>query len=184
MAYCVCFLFGYVTSILCKRYGCCIVMSLGGVLYCLGFILSSFAQRISLLYFTYGFLVALGMSAAFFTSLLVLPLYFQKRLFWANGFASSGAGVGALVISPLLENMIRNYGWRIAIRVYSCSSILMIVGGLCYRRKHPVETGSVKQQLFDKTLFTNKGYLIWSFSLCLILFGYYIPYVHLVSGYH
>ena len=49
--------------------------------------------------------------------------YFDKRYSVANGLAYSGSGVGILVLAPLAQVLITNYGWRGA---------LLIIGGLCF----------------------------------------------------
>jgi len=39
-----------------------------------------------------------------------------------------------------------------------------------------------KTKLVDTSLFKNKAYVVWIIVVSLVLFGFYIPYVHLVSN--
>ena len=48
--------------------------------------------------------------------------YFDKRYSFANGLAYSGSGVGILVLAPVAQLLITEYGWRGA---------LWVIGGLC-----------------------------------------------------
>nr|XP_023415759.1 monocarboxylate transporter 3 [Loxodonta africana] len=71
---------GPVSSILVTRFGCRPVMLVGGLLASAGMVLASFATRLLELYLTAGVLTGLGLALNFQPSLIMLGLYFERRL--------------------------------------------------------------------------------------------------------
>ena len=185
MGYSVSLFLGCVTSVLCDRIGCGYVMSLGGVFVSLGIITSSIATSTWILFITYGLLLSFGTSCLFFSSLISLPFYFKRRLGLANGIASSGSGIGGLSFSPLLDYLIRHYGLRRTFQIYSIFALLPLIGGFIMRRRPTKKDKEPKEKQFsqfvDLELIRNKAFLIFTLAMSLILFAYYIPFVHLVS---
>ena len=67
----------------------------------------------------------------------MIPKWFRKYQELATGAASAAASLGAVVTSPLMEYIIRKYGWRIAIR--SGGIICLILSLLCSLSYSPLE---------------------------------------------
>ena len=182
LAYSICFLAGFVSSYLCERISCRFVMMSGAVLASLGFITSSFAYNANCLFVTYGVITSLGMSGMFFSSLLCQPLYFHRRLVLANGIASSGSGIGGLALSPLVQFLISNFGLRKSFQIFAAMYSLPFLASLLIRRRPHKRTKypSLLSTIFDRALLKNRAFLLYSMAMAMILFAYYIPYVHLV----
>ena len=181
------FVFSPLSSFLCKRFGCKAVTTLGGILVGVGLLLSSFVDSIFRMYVTYSFLFGLGSSMCYVSSVLVLSGYFSKNLVVANGIALAGAGVGTISLAPALSLLLDNYYWRDALRILSATSLLLLISGLIYYLvPAPMEFSDAKEyeeetKRIDFSFLKNKAYIVWIAVVGLVLFGFYIPYVHLVG---
>ncbi len=95
------------------RSGPRLVAATGGVLYGLGYIISSFAvSHGSLLglYVGYGVFAGLGMGMAYITPVATLAKWFPDRRGLMTGVAVCGYGAGALVMSPIAARLILSRG--------------------------------------------------------------------------
>ncbi|MCJ1354141.1 MAG: hypothetical protein MMC33_004128 [Icmadophila ericetorum] len=92
-------------------------ITMGGVLLMsLGFGLASLATRVWHLLLTQGLLYGLGSSMLYFPILSVAPEYFDTHRGSALGFILSGAGIGAVVLSLIIQALISNVGLRWTLR--------------------------------------------------------------------
>ena len=95
------------------RYGPRVLMPLGAFLTGLGLVLSSFAQSLGGLYFTYGIVTALGQGALSFVGHnALISFWFVRKRATAIGIASMGQGLGALVMVPATQMLVSSIGWR------------------------------------------------------------------------
>ena len=169
-------------------FGCRVVAITGGVLCGLGLLLSSFVDSIYRMYVTYSFLFSLGSSMAYFSSVLVVRHYFSKYFGFANGIGLSGAGVGTMALTPVLNLLLDNYHWRVALRMLSVTCLLLVISGVIYFLvPMPMEITDVgeykdKQKVIDFSVLRNKALVVWICVITLVQFGFYIPYVHLVRN--
>ena len=121
------------------------------------------------------------------SSVLVLSGYFSKNLVAANGIGLAGAGVGTISLAPALSLLLDNYYWRDALRILSATSLLLLISGLIYYLvPAPMEFSDAKEyeeetKRIDFSFLKNKAYIVWIAVVGLVLFGFYIPYVHLVG---
>ena len=89
------------------------VASVAGVIYGIGYIVSSFAvmhHSLSGLYFGYGVLSGLGMGMGYITPVATLVKWFPDRRGLMTGVAVCGYGAGALVMGPIAARSIQAYG--------------------------------------------------------------------------
>ena len=181
------FVLSPLSSSLCKRFGCKAVTILGGILVGVGLLLSSFVDSIFRMYVTYSFLFGLGSSMCYVSSVLVLSGYFSKNLVVANGISLAGAGVGTISLAPALSLLLDNYYWRDALRILSATSLLLVISGLIYHlvpvamEFSDAEEYKEATKRIDFSFLKNKAYIVWIAVVGLVLFGFYIPYVHLVG---
>ncbi len=95
------------------RYGPRFLLLSGSCLTALGLFLATMMQEPWQLYATLGCLVGGGTNLmGFSVHSIFLPNWFVRRRGLALGIAFSGAGVGALVILPWLQEIIIRAGWR------------------------------------------------------------------------
>lgn len=98
-------------GVLGKRMGSQPVAVLGGVLFGLGLILSSFTgSSLGWLYFTFGVVGGAGMGLGYITAVAVLVRWFPDRRGFITGMSVCGFGAGALIAAPLAERWIRVAG--------------------------------------------------------------------------
>lgn len=179
------FFFGPIVSALCSRYGCRAVAMTGGVLSVVAMLSTSFVNSLVPMYLTYSLLWGLGSSMCYVPTFLIVDKYFPRRKALANGIITAGSAIGALILGPTMNALLKSIGWRYTMRVLSGVACLLLVGATTYK---PVAEGCVdehrmdkKKKLFDISVWKNRGFIVWAVALALFNLGYFVPYVFLVS---
>lgn len=183
------FFLGPLTTSLCERYGCRVVEITGTLLCITGCFLSSFANSVPVLFFTYGIIWGAGTSMCYFPTIIVLSKYFKTRLSLVNGIVTSGSGLGTLSMGPLIQLLISSLGVFNAFRVIAGLLTLLIPCAATFRPVPPTYKAKIdesqlkkKKKFFDWEIFKNKGYVLWCVCLSIFMLGYFVPFVHLVSS--
>ncbi len=91
-----------------------------------GLMLSSAVSSIWQLYFTFSVMLGLGFSPIYLSSMSTILRRFTSRSGLAIGVATSGIGVGQLIMAPSLTHIIGIYGWRFAFIVSGVFSMFII----------------------------------------------------------
>lgn len=163
---------------------------LGGSIATTGLLLSSFVvDHVDALCFTYGLMYGLGASLAYTPSLAILGHYFKKYLGLVNGIVTIGSSVFTVIMPPLLEFMINEYGLEWMFRVLSVFTAGIILCGLLFKptplmiilkptRKHDNFKSLIKT-IVSVQIWKKKKYRLWALSMPIALFGYFVPYVHI-----
>lgn len=183
------FFLGPLTTSLCERCGCRIV-SICGVLICIaGLLLSSIVTTLFPFYFTYGLMFGTGTSLCYFPTIIVLSKYFKRRIAVVNGLVTAGSGVGTLVMGPSVQALFLRFGVADTFRIVAGIFILVLLCGATFRpvptkysQHHDSPKGRGARRIFEWSIFKNRGYVIWVISLATFQLGYFVPFVHLVSG--
>uniref|UniRef100_A0A8C0IVG9 Solute carrier family 16 member 8 n=1 Tax=Chelonoidis abingdonii TaxID=106734 RepID=A0A8C0IVG9_CHEAB len=125
----------------------------------------------------------------------MLGTYFDKRRPLANGLAAAGSPVFLSALSPLGQVLLEKFGWR---------GGFLIMGGLllncctCGAVMRPLEAGmkrkmegskkTKKQQqprkgkkLLDFSIFSNRGFVIYSIAKFIMVLGLFVPPILLVN---
>ena len=125
------------------RFGPGRVIAAGGTVLAIGLIICSRLTELWHFYLSYGVIVALGVSSAGWTACVTMVnRWFAARLGLALGIASSGIGVGIMVIVPLVQILINNFGWRLAfIWVAAIVFLGLLLMGLFVLRGQPEDLG-------------------------------------------
>jgi MFS family permease len=84
----------------------------GSVLSAFGFIISSYAESIELLIFTFGIVSGFGLALCYVTAVVIVAYYFEKRRSLATGLSVCGSGIGTFLFAPLTTFLVTEYGWR------------------------------------------------------------------------
>ncbi|XP_067675785.1 monocarboxylate transporter 12-like [Haliotis asinina] len=180
-----------VVGILTDRYGCRAITICGAAIAAFGLTISTFAQSISVLYFTYGVLFGLAFALVSVPSKVIINQHMKQRRSLANCVSSSGSGVGSACLSASLHQLSNSYGWR-GMTLITGSLLLngIVFGGLFFpkkKRKVAQETTDTRnfslrrsccQNDFTK-LFRNIRYCFFLMSNCLAMNALYTPYTHL-----
>lgn len=131
---------GFICSILVKWYSFRSLVFIGGVGSCIAFIASFYSSNITSLTVAYGVLGGMGNGLVYVPGLIACGFYFDdnKRAL-ATGIATSGSGVGIVVI-PLLVNYVNeNFGWRSSMLLLSSISPIICLVALAMS---PLSTNS------------------------------------------
>lgn len=139
------------------------------------------------MYFTYGIVFACGCSFAYQPSLVILGHYFKKRLGLVNGIVTAGSSVFTITLPFVLSGLLHKVGLQNTLRVLCILMFVLALAGLTYKPLMPVkpspsQTGKKRiTQIFNVNIWKSLGYRIWAFGIPAALYGYFVPYVHLVS---
>jgi len=144
------------------------------------------------LYFTYGILFACGCSFAYQPSLVILGHYFKKRLGLVNGIVTAGSSLFTVSLPFLLRVLLYSVGLYNTLRVLSILIFILFLAGFTYKPlvcnakdKEGGKKGKFRfppgKNICNFSVFKVLSYRIWAFGIPAALFGYFVPYVHLVS---
>jgi MFS family permease len=120
-----------------------LLMPLGAALVGIGLMLSSLADSLLGLYFSYGIVTALGQGALSFVGHnALISFWFVRRRATAIGVASMGQGLGALTMVPLTQMLIDAVGWRWTYVVTGALMLLFLApANALFQRSAPQEVG-------------------------------------------
>ncbi|XP_011873575.1 PREDICTED: uncharacterized protein LOC105565193 [Vollenhovia emeryi] len=103
---------GPVASFLTDRYGCRKVTVAGSFLATVGFVVSSYANSMEVLIFTFGIVAGFGLSLCFVAAVVIVAYYFDKKRSFATGLSVCGSGIGTFIFAPVTQYLLAEYGWR------------------------------------------------------------------------
>ncbi|XP_076169989.1 monocarboxylate transporter 9 [Ptiloglossa arizonensis] len=103
---------GPVAGFLTDRYGCRRVSIAGSILATTGFVISSYANSMEVLVFTFGILAGFGLSLCFVAAVVIVAYYFDKKRSFATGLSVCGSGIGTFIFAPVTQYLLAEYGWR------------------------------------------------------------------------
>lgn len=162
---------------------------LGGSIATAGLIISSFlTHNVDALYFTYGIMYGMGASFAYTPSLAILGHYFKKRLGLANGIVTIGSSVFTVIMPPLMEHMLKNYGLEGLFRLLAVFTFGVAMCGLLFKpspllsikpMREDNSCKSILKSTINTEIWKNRKYRFWALSMPIALFGYFVPYVHI-----
>ncbi|XP_070073980.1 monocarboxylate transporter 10 isoform X1 [Drosophila takahashii] len=187
------FLFSTMAGCLTDKIGLRLTTFAGGVLSAGGLLLSSFCtENISALYFTYGIMFGLGAALAYTPTLAILGHYFKRYLGKVSGFVTAGSSVFTVILPPCLDKLLAGYGLEGTLRIMSLVSAFIIVCSFVYKPLHPPpeppkkKPGRSRLNLFMRSIINveiwkRKRFVIWALCVPLALFGYFVPYVHMMQ---
>ena len=126
--------FGPFVGTLINRFGCRVVSMTGCLICALSLTIASFAKSLILLYLSYSVL-GMGGICVFLSSMVIVRKCFDKQQSVAVGIASTGQGVGTMVLSQVLQSLIISVQWRNTLRVVAGSLFLNSLFGILYDSK-------------------------------------------------
>jgi len=187
------FFLSFLAGVLTDRVGLRTTAMTGALLASLGLALSAtYHDNINVLYFTYGGMFGTGASLIYTPSLSVLGLYFKKHLGAVNGFVAAGSSAFTFLLSFLNPLFLNNFGLLPCFIFLSSMSCLLILCSLTFTPPHKVSATSVASvasntstSLVERFIYVknwrNGKFVIWAIVVPLALFGYFVPFVHLVQ---
>ncbi|KAM4712582.1 monocarboxylate transporter 10 [Anableps anableps] len=174
-----------IVSIFTDIFGCRITAVGGAAVGLVGLLASSFVKSLGVMYFTYGIVFACGCSFAYQPSLVILGHYFKKRLGLVNGIVTAGSGIFTITLPFILSDLLEKVGLQNTLRVFCILMFVLILAGFTYKPLLPApesQTGRFSiSRIFNMNIWKSMGYRIWAFGIPAALYGYYVPYVHLMN---
>ncbi|VDN01022.1 unnamed protein product [Thelazia callipaeda] len=151
---------GPLASALATSFGCRLVTVAGALMTFVGFILSSFAPSLQVLYFTFGIIGGTGFGLVYLPSILIVNQYFQKRRAFAVGIAVCGSGIGTILFSQIIPFLLKfsNNNWRYLIIYVAFITLISGVSGLCYRKVSSVTSEYEKAERTSLIILETKSY--------------------------
>jgi MFS family permease len=125
-----------VVGYLCDRVPPPALTMFGGLMLGCALFLDSFIHAQWHLYAYFGVLTSIAVSFCGWAPAVVqVQRRFRSRLGLALGIASSGIGLGMLLVVPLCQLLIQEFGWRMAFRVLALLSSISIIFAATYLLK-------------------------------------------------
>ena len=172
-----------VSGILIDRIGPRKLFPIGGIIFGMGLILSSFISEIWHFYLYFGLIMALGINTqSFAPQMSRIPRWFVQKRGQAGGLVMSGMGTGTFFLAVMIGFIITTTGWRFAFFVLSLFIFCLVVPlNAIFQRNEPEEVGQTIEgtgfklkskdasgtdnpQQQDETPFSQK---IWTFKAAL-----------------
>ncbi|KAJ6595197.1 MFS general substrate transporter [Mycena vulgaris] len=114
-----------------------LITFVGVVVMSLGLFLASYCSALWQLFLTQAVLYGIGSSLYYFPIMSIAPSYFDRHRGFAMGCILSGAGVGGLVMAPVLQVLLDRYGIRTALRILAGWNFAVGVPIACVIRRRP-----------------------------------------------
>lgn len=183
------FLCSPIVSVFTDILGCRITAVGGAAVGLVGLLASSFVTSLGPMYFTYGIVFACGCSFAYQPSLVILGHYFKKRLGLVNGIVTAGSSIFTITLPFVLSGLLEKVGLQNTMRVLCILMFLLMLAGFTYKPLLPVNVNNSPtgrrlppiNQIFNINIWKSLGYRIWAFGIPAALYGYFVPYVHLMN---
>ncbi|XP_041352590.1 uncharacterized protein LOC121371038 isoform X2 [Gigantopelta aegis] len=142
-----------------------------------------------ILFLTFSLVFGLGASLAVTCTVTISQEYFDKYTTVTMGLIAAGSSFGTLVMAPLSQFLLDTVGWRNSLRVYAgtcgfsmlCNMLLIPISRPNKNRFDNVRTSPLRKLMEDLKLWKNRVFVVWTCAITCVMFGYYIPYVHMVS---
>lgn len=181
--------FGPFASMLVNRFGNRIIMVLGGLICSSSILAASFVHSIEMMFLTFSLFYGIGACMCITPIMTIATQYFDKYLTIAVGIITAGSSFGTLIYAPMSQALIDSIGWRNTFRCYAglcsisamCSLFIKPISTVKKSDEEKLKSSPLRRLIQDLKLWKNKVFVIWTLSITLVMFGFYIPYVHLVS---
>ncbi|KAJ7221791.1 major facilitator superfamily domain-containing protein [Mycena haematopus] len=109
----------------------------GAAIMSLGLLLASFSSSLWQLFLTQALIYGIGSSLYYFPIMTIAPTYFDRHRGFAMGCILSGAGVGGLVMAPVLQALLDKYGVHGALRILAVWNFVVGIPIACVVRRRP-----------------------------------------------
>ncbi|KAI9298414.1 MFS general substrate transporter [Neoconidiobolus thromboides FSU 785] len=148
---------------------------IGAAIISLGLLLASFSTQVWHLFLTQGVMVGIGSAIAFIPAISAPAQWFKKYTGLATGICVAGAGIGGLTLSPILQAIISNLGFRWALRVEAIVSVIVLPASAFFIKER-VKTSN-KGSWFNFKKFKDSRFLSLFLGGFLCSFGYLVPFL-------
>jgi len=124
------------------RYGPRLTVTICGIIFGLGYLLMAQINALWQLYLFYGVMVAVGVGS-YVPLISAVARWFVKRRGLMSGIVVSGVGAGTMVMPPVANLLISNYGWRNSYVIVGIIALVLIVVAAQFLRRDPSQMGQL-----------------------------------------
>ncbi|CCM05470.1 uncharacterized protein FIBRA_07691 [Fibroporia radiculosa] len=167
------FIAGPFSNILVSKFGIHTPILIGVIFTAVSFELASISKRYWELLLSQGIL--LGASLAFIPSASLPSQWFYNKRSLATAIGSSGSGIGAVILSPVVQAIINHSSIAWALRFLGFLSFVFGLGGVVMIRQRLVAKKKVQYKVFDFSILKVPGYPLYLAYAFLQFFGYVTP---------
>jgi len=125
------------------RYGPRLVVIAMGLVTGIGLLITSQTTSIWQVFLSYSVLLAVGTGGALPVIMAVVSRWFYRKRGSALGIATSGTGLGTLVVSPFAAYLILNLGWRMSYVVLGVIVWFIVISMAMLLRADPSKIGAL-----------------------------------------
>jgi len=125
------------------RYGPRIIILSMGLFTGFSLLLTSQTNSLWQLFITYSLLLAIGTSSTYVVIMSTVSRWFDKKRGLALGVASSGSGLGPLVMAPFATFLIAKFDWYMAYLILGLIAWVIILPLSRLLRRDPYEIGAL-----------------------------------------
>ncbi|CAM1297663.1 Uncharacterised protein g1892 [Pycnogonum litorale] len=118
---------------ICRQRSIRITSIIGGLVFSLGCLFSSFATHYHQALVSFGFLLGVGISLVRETADLMIGQYFKRRRELVEVLTNSGSGIGLIFYSFVFKAAIRSIKWRLGLQAMTGVMFATFLVGVCYR---------------------------------------------------
>ena len=172
------------------RFGARIVTFAGSLLCVISLIATSRASNLYVMFITYGAFFGFGSCGVFIITYIAVPRYFMKWRSLTLGLIAMGPGGGLFIMSPLVQVLFENFGWRgtfLAMAgVNSITCLLAFVYKPIILESDEVQLNGDRKdgrKFWNVSIFKQKKFVVLVAACMVLYLGHYIPPVHMVSLY-
>jgi len=106
-----------------------------------GLLLASRALTLPGFYVAFGLAIGFGVGCAYVPTIAAVQPWFLRRRALAAGIASSGIGLGTLIVPLLAVRMIDAIGWRATLQWMALAALAIGIAGTFFLEKSPQKKG-------------------------------------------
>jgi len=181
-------LYGPLIGRLYQRFGARLVSFFGSLICIASLIATSKVSNLYVMFVTYGALFGFGSGCIFIVTYIAVPSYFTKWRSLSLGLIAMGPGGGLFIMSPIVQLLFENFGWRRTFLSMAGIDVLMCLLAFVYRpvvldsEKEELKTNEQKEdkKFWDISLLKHKAFVLSSLAGVIFYLAHYIPPVHMV----
>ncbi|MCC6474913.1 MAG: MFS transporter [Burkholderiales bacterium] len=122
------------------RFGPRVIMTVAGCFVGLGCILISTLDSMWQLFLYYG-VINIGMSASLIPIMSTVARWFVRQRALMSGIVLAGTGVALMVVVPISNLLVANYGWRMSYAIVGGATLVIMIISSQFLRRDPQQLG-------------------------------------------
>jgi len=130
-----------VLGILNDRWGPRLIMTVSGVVFGVGYLLTSQIDNLWQLYLFYGIIVGVGISGVDVVLLSTVARWFVKKRGMMSGLVKVGTGVGMLIMPLVINRLISSYGQSRTFAILGFVILIVFIGLSQFMVRDPASMG-------------------------------------------